>query len=279
MPDVQEVFRMATQKVRPDEGFVDRQLSRQRARTRNRKLSAVALVAVIALVGFVAVVRAMDEGAEERPADRPTDRIVNPGADPIPSLPGGSVEPGRYVFSSGDPALDATYEITIDVSDRYSSAGDGAVLKEGFGQTSVTTAAIGDVYVDPCRWQEGRLVNRSAISSTDGMAAALASQGGLGVSAPTAVMVDGFAGTYLERRVPDGTDFRDCDHGEFHVYRMGGGDRWLTHGVQLQRLWILDIDGIPLVIDATIQHRTSPQIQTELEEMVASIQIDPRSEI
>lgn len=278
MPDVQEVFRMATQKIRPDEGYVDRQLSRQRASTRNRKLGAVALAAVIGFIGFVAVVRAMNEGAEERPADRPTDGIVNPGADPIPSLPGGAVEPGRYVFSSGDPALDATYEITIDVPDRYSSVGEGAVLKEGFGQTSVGTLAIGDVYVDPCRWQEGRLVNRSAISSTNGMAAALASQEGLRVSASTAATVDGFTGTYLERRVPKGTDVRDCDLGEFHVYRSGWGDRWLTGGVQLQRLWIVDVDGVPLVIDATIQHRTSRRIQAELEQMVASIQIDRRSQ-
>jgi len=65
-------------------------------------------------------------------------------------------------------------------------------------------------------------VNRSAISSTDGMAAALGSQEGLRVSAPTAVTVDGFAGTYLERLVPNGTDFRECDLGEFHVYRGVG---------------------------------------------------------
>jgi len=48
------------------------------------------------------------------------------------------------------------------------------------------------------------------------------------------------------------------------------------HGVQLQRLWIVDVDGVPLVIDATIQHRTSRLTQAELEQMVASIQIEPR---
>ena len=47
MPDVQEVFRMSTQKVRPDPGFTERQEQRQRRTARNRKLGAFAVVAVI----------------------------------------------------------------------------------------------------------------------------------------------------------------------------------------------------------------------------------------
>jgi len=49
MPDVQEVFRMATQKVRPEPGFVDRQQDHQRRRMRNRKLGAFAVAAAIGL--------------------------------------------------------------------------------------------------------------------------------------------------------------------------------------------------------------------------------------
>ena len=49
MPEVQEVFRMATQEVRPDDGFVERQQAQQRRRARNQKLGALALVAALGI--------------------------------------------------------------------------------------------------------------------------------------------------------------------------------------------------------------------------------------
>ena len=56
MPEVQEVFRMATQKVRPDPGFVDRQHDHHRRRDRNRKIGAFAVAAAIAATAAVAIV-------------------------------------------------------------------------------------------------------------------------------------------------------------------------------------------------------------------------------
>jgi Tol biopolymer transport system component len=56
MPDVQEVFQMSTQKVRPDQGFTERQEFRQRRRMRNRKIGAYAVVAAIVAVGGFAIV-------------------------------------------------------------------------------------------------------------------------------------------------------------------------------------------------------------------------------
>ena len=70
MPDVREVFRMATQKIRPDEGFVDRQLEAQRRRSRNRKVGAIGLVAalIVGVLAFVSVVLPGD-GENGTPAD------------------------------------------------------------------------------------------------------------------------------------------------------------------------------------------------------------------
>jgi WD40 repeat protein len=72
MPDVQEVFRLATQKIDPEQGFVERQHQHQRQRTRNRKLGALALAAVIGLVAVVVVIRAVDGGTGTRPGMQPT---------------------------------------------------------------------------------------------------------------------------------------------------------------------------------------------------------------
>src|SRR5262245_29392188 len=72
MPDVQEVFRMATTKVRPEAGFVDRQHREQRRRNRNRRLGSYALVALIALVGGAVVLRSIGDGSAPKPAVRPS---------------------------------------------------------------------------------------------------------------------------------------------------------------------------------------------------------------
>jgi hypothetical protein len=183
------------------------------------------------------------------------------------------VDPGRYVFASYDRGLDASHRITIDVPEGYVGVDGLAALKSGFSQTGVATMAIRDVYADGCKW-EGTRLDRSEVSSVDGLAAALATQNGLRVSTPTDVTVDGYAGMYMERRVPARTIISDCDGAQFRVYLVPGwGSRYLVPG-QLQRLWILDVDGVPLVIDASTQPGTSAEVRAELLQMVESIQID-----
>lgn len=83
MPDVQEVFRMATQKVRPELGFVDRQLDRQRRRARNRRKGAIALTAVIGALAAVLAIRIVGGDDAQQPVDqssapleRPTDGVA-----------------------------------------------------------------------------------------------------------------------------------------------------------------------------------------------------------
>ena len=68
MPEVQEVFRMSTQKVRPEQGFTERQEFRQRRRTRNRKLGAYAVVAAMVVVGGLVIVSQQDGGDGRQPA-------------------------------------------------------------------------------------------------------------------------------------------------------------------------------------------------------------------
>ena len=133
-----------------------------------------------------------------------------------------------------------------------------------------TVANIGDVYADPCRW-DGTELGRSAVSSTDEVVAALAGQKGLRVSAPTDVTVDGFAGTYIERRVPARTDISDCDTGEFrvHLYADGGWRALIPDQVTL--LWVLDVDDDTLIIEASLEPGTSAQVRAELIQMTESV--------
>jgi hypothetical protein len=281
MPDVQEVFRMATQKVQPEPGFVERQFHNQWRRARNRRNGAIALVAIVALAATVIAIRALDDDTGTQPGGQGTDTSGIPSAEPIPPLSEGALEPGRYVFTSFDPGLDASYRISMEVPEGYVGF-EGAAFRTGTdrpGDTGVATLAgsIGDLYADACRW-EGTQLDRSALSSTDGLAAALASQMGFRVSGSTDVVLRGFAGTYMERRVPARTDLSDCDEATFreYVYADGSGSDLLPG--ELELLWILDVDGVPLMIEASIEASLEPemsaQIRAELVQIVESIRID-----
>ncbi|HWL91589.1 MAG TPA: hypothetical protein VNP90_09530, partial [Actinomycetota bacterium] len=74
-------------------------------------------------------------------------------------------------------------------------------------------------------------------------------------------------------------DTSTCDlgdvGGEFRVYRSPEfGERLLKSG-ERQLLWIVDVDGVPLVIDATLDPVTSAEVRAELLQMVESIEIEP----
>jgi len=94
MPDVQEVFRTATQKVRPEQGFVDRQLDRQRRRVRNRRMAAITVVAAIALVAAILIDR-------ELPGDRT--QPATPGHTNGSSAPQVSTPPGGAGLTTDVP--------------------------------------------------------------------------------------------------------------------------------------------------------------------------------
>jgi hypothetical protein len=269
MPEVQEVFRMATQKVKPDPGALERQYRDQRSRVARKKTGVYALVAALAVAAVVIGISALPSD-NRRPGSQPT-------ATPIPTLPSGALEPGTYVLSTHDPDFDASHRITVSVPDGYEGFDGFAVQRLGrTGQMAVSAWMIGEVYADPCRWGSTRL-DPPPVSSVDAVLAALASQRGVRASAPTDVTVDGFAGKYMERTVSAGTNLADCDEGQFRPWlSTGGGERFLEPG-QRDLLWIVDVDGVPLVIDASLGGAgTSAQDRAEHIQVAESIRIDPR---
>jgi hypothetical protein len=84
MPDLQEVFRMATQKVGPDPGALERQHRFQRRATTRRKLAAFAVAAAIG-VAAVVLVLVNRPGGDTTPADTP------PTVNPVEAEPVGTV--------------------------------------------------------------------------------------------------------------------------------------------------------------------------------------------
>jgi hypothetical protein len=70
MPEMREVFDMVTQKIRPEPGFAERQIERQRRRQRTQRIAAYVVTGAIAAVAVASVLVALP-GDERTPAAEP----------------------------------------------------------------------------------------------------------------------------------------------------------------------------------------------------------------
>lgn len=99
----------------------------------------------------------------------------------------------------------------------------------------------------------------------------------LDITAPTDVTLGGYSGKYLELRAPANTttdelgpDPDGCNYyfvWEPGIYAQGPNALW--------RIWVLDLDGVRVVVRADSFPGTTPQVQAQLQAIVDSIQIEP----
>ena len=177
-----------------------------------------------------------------------------------------------HVFTVlGDSSFDSSYVITMKLLDGYE--GDDVVFGSDGGQ-GISTWAVRNVFAHPCH-SNNTLLDPPIDSSVDGLVGGLASQKGHASTTPTDVEMDGYAGTYMEMTVPAGIDVADCDHGEFRTWAPPHGCCRDLEAGQRDLLWIVDVDGNRLVIDAALGPQTTDQDRADRIHMVKSIQIDP----
>lgn len=110
MPEVQEVFRMATQKVRQAPGAMDRQVAKQRTAARNRRIGVFAMV--LALVAALVATYAITRGRTPEIPGNVTTISIGAGAGPsklidlatgeVTPLPGAIAAVGAYYAVSPD---------------------------------------------------------------------------------------------------------------------------------------------------------------------------------
>ena len=125
------------------------------------------------------------------------------------------------------------------------------------------------VYAHPCRSLDGATPPGDSVAD---LADALASQDLTSATKPTPVVIDGHQGLYLELTMPTDVDFDECQEGYFTLWQGSAGDK--HHFVQsrglVERIWILDVDGDRVLVDAVAAPDASPDVVDELAAMVES---------
>jgi hypothetical protein len=199
---------------------------------------------------------------------------VSPQA--IPSEDEAPLNAGSYTFDNsvlGFPGKPFP-NIVISVPDGWTSFGYGVHRYNNTQRyLAVSFWNVADVYANGCQGFGPKI---HPGPTADDLAAALAARPLRNATAPAAVSLGGYHGKYLEWSVPVDIHFSDCDASSFRSWTASnGGDRYQQGPGQVDRLWILDIEGSRLVIDVTYMPAASKLDQAELGKVADSIAFRP----
>ena len=204
---------------------------------------------------------------------------ISPSAAPSAAPAGSRSTTGQAMGSGTYPDYTLMVPDDWDTSDRHFAIGDGPSARVlGVGVWDVALVAK-----DPCH-SVGNLVDPGP--TVDGLVGALTSQVGRNATDPVDVTIAGRPAIYLEWSVPadaevvGDSDFVGCDEqGNGHLDYVsftgrGGGERYQQEAGQVDRLWILDVDGQRLLIDATYSSDASQAALDALDSVVQSIRFE-----
>jgi hypothetical protein len=258
-------------------------------RSRHGTLSrAVAIVAVAALAAAIGLFASELNSRRGTTAPTPTIQPAStpsPKPTPTPTLPAGvsaltaGTEAGQVV-ASGIPRL---YTVVVPKG-WFESGGQFIITGAKDPVLGFSVWEVDQVYRDPCHWLGQGFDPGPSVAN---LVTALVAQKTRNATAPTDVTLAGYAGEYLEWSVP--TDIHSSAFGQFdacdndgagnHNFNswlgVGGGYRYEEVPGQVDQLWVLDVNGQRLVVDATYSPGTSQSQRAALEHVVDSLQFVP----
>ena len=114
-------------------------------------------------------------------------------------------------------------------------------------------------------------------TTVDEFVTALVDHPDLDVTSPVDVTLGGYSGKYLELRAPANTTMTNWDPILVGATTTSCGNPGSTpRGPNaLWRIWVLDVDGVRVVVRRDSFPGTTPQVQAQLQAIVDSIQIEP----
>jgi hypothetical protein len=260
-----------------------------------------AAVVVIAVVGFNLVPRRGGIGGPgpspiATPTPTPT-QTPTPTPSPLPSgvlteFPEGPLAAGTYTLApytatgegmchvppqSGctETTADDTIRFTMTVPDGWNAFGPWVMFESNQPPTGAGTAFIRGAWLlsDPCKFDTPWIPVGPTVAD---FVNAVANHPLLDTTTPVDVTLAGYSGKYFDLQVP--ADISNCEvepgtseppiyrPWEPGVYAQGPGQRW--------HMWVLDVDGVRVVVQSFDYAGTSAAHRAELQAIVNSIRIE-----
>lgn len=236
---------------------------------------AAAAVLVVAVIGYNLLPGPIGVGGPATPSPTTLQTL-----SPTPS-PSDTSEPGKATITPFGPdglgtedPRDDSMAFTVEFPVGWASrAGYLPMTLVGQGNNPPDGAGLlitrGDwLYSDPCRPDDELSADIEVGPTVADFATALDTHPLLDVTTPVDVTLAGYAGKYLELQVP--ADISECFRYrpmDSTIYAQGPAHRW--------HYWILDVEGIRVVVQSYDYPGTSARHRAELQAIVDSIQITP----
>lgn len=231
---------------------------------------AVAAVAVVAAAIVASVALPMARNlADAPPAGSVSSRISSPL--------------GQSALDAGTHTIEGVLgvDVTFTVPDGWSVGDVGSdhleITKVAPGDTAGGPDAIGlgfflidNLFSDPCA-PDDRMIDPPIGPTVEDLAAGFANVPGYGASAPVATAIDGYDGL----RIDLAPTYFMCRISDAHLWTTPAA--WIQDArgeLERNRLWILDVEGTRLVVDAYALSGAVDE-DPDLESIVESIRIDP----
>ena len=236
-----------------------------------------AAAVVVAVVVGAQLIGSPDGGFGTGPTAIPT---TEPTLEATPS----AVAPVPVVVTGPDSPVQVTVSpassgwAPLPGVDALSKSDDGLDPPESVGAALIAWAwPVGtgfNVYGDPCQWSTS--IPETPATTPAEIAAAFATQAQTEPTAPVDVTIGGFSGKAVTIHVPMTYDipgstreerFAACDNNIFAFYGIEGEaeDARNAQGAgQVDELWILDVDGSIVILDAAYSPSTPADLVEEL---------------
>lgn len=168
-----------------------------------------------------------------------------------------------------DPSLDDDIRLIFQVPDGWASI-FGTLWRDDMGNSPPGGAGVaftrgGQLYSNLCPPDSG--TPEIAVGpSVDDFVTALVDHPLLDATDPVDVSLAGSSGRYLELQLP--SDITACHHFVWQpgIYAQGPDHLW--------HVWVLDVDGVRVVVRADTYPGTTPEVRGQIEAILASLRIE-----
>jgi hypothetical protein len=191
------------------------------------------------------------------------------------------------------PAGSAPVSVEVTLPDGWARANSAMYVSPTSTASvaqSISAWTIRHVNLFPCRWTTPAFSDVLFDRTAEGQAQALAAWWGQDPNAPfssnatiapiatkpRATTLGGYPAWYVEVLVPSVFDFSQCDGGQLVLWQTADGDvRYALGPGELDRLWVVDVGGTPIVVDASLPVMASSADEAALQRIVDSIAVKP----